>query len=83
MIKPESNPDQIVDDNSDLVDNQTKKHELVMGMKAIGDYNNIKYRRMPAKRIRLISNNSSSERDSMVSSNKFKTELISRNSEGN
>ena len=50
--KAEEEPDQIIDDNSEMVPTSTKKHEMVLNMKAIGNYNDLKYRKMPAKRIK-------------------------------
>jgi hypothetical protein len=54
-IEQISVPDNIVDDNSELIDEPTKKREMILNMKAIGNYNDIKYKRMPAKRIRIFS----------------------------
>ena len=52
---------------------------MVLNMKAISNYNDIKNRKMPAKRLKIYSDHSSSGKSSMIP----QTALISRNSEGN
>ena len=54
-------PDHVIDDNSDMVDSTTRKHEMVLNMKAIGKFNDLKYTRMPAKRLRIYSQSGKSE----------------------
>ena len=73
----------MIDDNSILCDSETKKHELVLGMKAISNYNDLKYRKIPAKRIRVLSNsgrNSDSGHSSSELGLSKGTAMISRNS---
>ena len=43
------------------MDEPTKRHEMVLGMKAISNYNDLKYRRQPAKRIRILSQSGMSD----------------------
>jgi hypothetical protein len=45
----------VIDDNSEIMNKSMKKRELILNMKAIGNYNDLKYRRMPAKGIKLFS----------------------------